>query len=52
MEVTEIIPVHTANLGTNDGNTAYGVDSILHDIKHLRGNVSAIQFNTKGNTSV
>ena len=35
MKVTQMPPVHAANLVANSGNTAYGVDVILYDLTML-----------------
>ena len=39
MKVTQMPPVHAANLVANSGNTAYGVDVI---IQHAKGQINPL----------
>ena len=40
MKVTQMPPVHAANLVANSGNTAYGVD-VIHSNKDLQLTISS-----------
>ena len=44
MKVTQIPPVHVANLVASSGNTAYGVDVISVDMKAWIGGGYSLYF--------